>query len=127
MAGLEVDVLWPAQRLIVEVDGYEFHGPRPAFERDRRRDGRLLAAGYRVLRVTWLELVERPERVLATIVAALGNSSGDHRKLRHARMTTQTHRRITTRVLGDTVGFPVRRPAPVCGAPGRAGPFSGIS
>ena len=73
VAGLEVDVLWPAQRLIVEVDGYEFHGPRPAFERDRRRDGRLLAAGYRVLRVTWLELVERPERVLATIVAALGN------------------------------------------------------
>jgi very-short-patch-repair endonuclease len=69
--GLEVDMLWPEQRLIVEVDGYEFHGSRPAFERDRRRDARLLAAGYRVMRVTWRQLVEEPERVIAVIAAAL--------------------------------------------------------
>ena len=69
--GLEVDLFWPAQRLIVEVDGYEFHGSRPAFERDRRRDARLLAVGYRVLRVTWRQLVEEPGRVIAVIAAAL--------------------------------------------------------
>lgn len=69
--GMEVDLLWPAERLIVEVDGFEYHGSRPAFERDRRRDGRLLAAGYRVLRVTWRQIVEEPEQVVALIAAAL--------------------------------------------------------
>jgi Protein of unknown function (DUF559) len=34
----EVDFLWPAHRLIVEVDGYAYHSDRGAFERDRRRD-----------------------------------------------------------------------------------------
>jgi very-short-patch-repair endonuclease len=71
VAGFEVDVLWPAQRLVVEVDGWAFHGSRAAFERDRSRDARLLAAGYRVLRVTWRQLVETPERVIAVIAAAL--------------------------------------------------------
>jgi very-short-patch-repair endonuclease len=71
LAGHEVDMLWAAQRLVVEVDGYEHHGTRPAFERDRRRDGRLLAAGYRVLRVTWLQIIKEPERVIAVISAAL--------------------------------------------------------
>ncbi len=69
--GLEVDVLWPRQRLIIEVDGFAHHDGRAAFERDRRRDGRLLAAGYRVLRITWRQLTEEPALVLATIAAAL--------------------------------------------------------
>jgi very-short-patch-repair endonuclease len=69
--GMEVDMLWPAERLIVEVDGFATHGPKPAFERDRRRDGRLLAAGYRVLRVTWRQIVEEPAQVIAWIAATL--------------------------------------------------------
>ncbi len=32
-----VDLHWPAQALVVEVDGFAFHGGRAAFERDRRR------------------------------------------------------------------------------------------
>ena len=71
VAGLEVDLLWREQRLVVEVDGYAFHVSRAAFERDRRRDARLLAAGYRVLRVTWRQLAHEPERVIAVIAAAL--------------------------------------------------------
>jgi hypothetical protein len=50
--GHEVDVLWPAARLIVELDGFEFHAHRAAFERDRARDTRLLLAGYQTIRVT---------------------------------------------------------------------------
>jgi hypothetical protein len=38
VAGFEVDFLWPDARVIVEVDGFAFHGHRSAFERDRRRD-----------------------------------------------------------------------------------------
>jgi very-short-patch-repair endonuclease len=50
--GKEVDALWPAARLIVELDSWEFHSHRAAFQRDRARDARLLVAGYRTIRVT---------------------------------------------------------------------------
>jgi hypothetical protein len=46
-------------------------GGRAAFERDRRRDGDLLAAGHRVLRVTWRELTDAPEAVIANLARAL--------------------------------------------------------
>ena len=71
LEGREVDFLWPEQRLVVEVDGYRFHGHRSAFERDRKKDQLLTAAGYVVIRVTWLQLVHEPLRVAATIAAAL--------------------------------------------------------
>ncbi|HZA89075.1 MAG TPA: DUF559 domain-containing protein [Solirubrobacterales bacterium] len=69
--GVEVDFLWPAQRLAVETDGHRVHGTRQAFERDRRRDRRLLLAGWRVARFTWRQLVRDPEEVAATIRALL--------------------------------------------------------
>jgi predicted transcriptional regulator of viral defense system len=50
------DFRWPEQRLIVELDGFETHGTRQAFERDRARDRRLLAQGWRVARVTMRQL-----------------------------------------------------------------------
>jgi very-short-patch-repair endonuclease len=67
----EVDFLWRPQRLVVEVDGYGYHGTRAAFERDRLRDAELQAAGYRVMRVTWRQLVNRPEALIARIAQAL--------------------------------------------------------
>jgi very-short-patch-repair endonuclease len=71
IAGLEVDAVWRDQTLVVEVDGYAFHRTREAFERDRRRDARLLLAGYRVLRITWRRLTQEPEQVIALLAAAL--------------------------------------------------------
>jgi very-short-patch-repair endonuclease len=67
----EVDFLWREQRLIVEVDGYAYHGTRAAFERDRARDADLQARGYRVMRVTWRQLVDEPEALIARIAQAL--------------------------------------------------------
>jgi very-short-patch-repair endonuclease len=67
----EVDLLWPQQRLVVEVDGFAFHSSRAAFERDRRRDAELQASGHRVLRLTWRRLVEEPEAVVAQLAALL--------------------------------------------------------
>jgi very-short-patch-repair endonuclease len=66
-----VDFLWRECRLVVEVDGYRFHSSRTAFERDRRRDADLSAAGYRVLRFTWRQLVEEPVAVIARLAQAL--------------------------------------------------------
>jgi very-short-patch-repair endonuclease len=68
---LEVDFLWPQQRLVVEVDGFAYHSDRAAFERDRERDAALVAAGFRVIRVTWRQLVDQPLVVVARIASAL--------------------------------------------------------
>lgn len=70
--GHEVDALWPERRLILEVDGYGAHGHRFAFERDRSRDAARVAAGFRVIRVTWMQLVQQPLVVVATVGRALG-------------------------------------------------------
>lgn len=70
-AGWEVDAVWDRQRLVVEVDGYRYHRPRAQFERDRRKDGELLLAGYRVVRITWRQLTGEPQAVVALIAAAL--------------------------------------------------------
>lgn len=70
-AGWEADAVWDRQRLVVEVDGHQFHSTRASFERDRRKDADLMLAGYRVLRITWRRLTREPEQVIATIAAAL--------------------------------------------------------
>ncbi len=69
--GMEVDLLWREQQLVVEFDGFGFHASRAAFERDRLRDQRLVAAGFRVIRITARQLDQHPEAVLARIAAAL--------------------------------------------------------
>jgi very-short-patch-repair endonuclease len=75
VVGYEVDVLFPAQRVIVELDGYEFHGTRQAFEKDRERDATTLAAGYRTVRITWERLTEAAEREAARLNAIIASRS----------------------------------------------------
>ena len=50
---LDPDFYWPTYRLIVETDGWETHGTRAAFRRDRRRDAALVASGWRVMRFSY--------------------------------------------------------------------------
>jgi very-short-patch-repair endonuclease len=69
--GYLVDFLWTSEHLVVEVDGYGFHSHRRAFEADRKRDATHVAAGYRVIRVTWLQLEHEPFAVVAHIAGAL--------------------------------------------------------
>lgn len=68
----EIDFLWAEQRLVVEVDGYGAHSSRYAFERDRRKQMALVAAGFTVIRVTWHQLCEEAIMVASTIARALG-------------------------------------------------------
>jgi very-short-patch-repair endonuclease len=74
LAGYEVDAVWPDRRLVVEVDGYAYHGHRAQFERDRRKDLALTAAGYRVIRVSWRQLTQEPFALIAVISSALSDS-----------------------------------------------------
>lgn len=66
-----VDLLFEAERVVVEVDGWRAHSSPEAFGRDRARQNRLVRAGYQVLRYTWDDLVHRPHQVLADIRHAL--------------------------------------------------------
>lgn len=72
---LRPDVVWYEARLAVEVDGRGSHLTRRAFEQDRRRDQRLTAAGWRVIRVTWRQLTEEPGWVMRLLGDLLGDSA----------------------------------------------------
>ncbi len=61
----EVDFLWRAERLVVEVDSYAYHSDRATFRSDRARDRYLGQRGIVVLRYADMELDEAP-RALAT-------------------------------------------------------------
>jgi hypothetical protein len=67
----EVDCLWPAAKLIAELDSWEFHAHRSAFERDRARDPKLLLAGYRTIRVTHRRLDREADELAAEIEGLL--------------------------------------------------------
>jgi very-short-patch-repair endonuclease len=59
----EIDCLWRAQRLVVELDGRAAHDTARAFEKDRAKDRRLTVAGWRPLRVTWKQLHGGPAQL----------------------------------------------------------------
>jgi len=67
VAGHEADILFPAHKLAIELDGYETHGTREQFERDRDRDPDLLAAGVATVRLTWDRMHEQAEREAARL------------------------------------------------------------
>lgn len=69
--GFLVDAYWPEQGLVLEFDGWQAHGHRPAFERDRKRDQVMLANGLRSMRVTDRHLEYEPVALVARIAQAL--------------------------------------------------------
>jgi hypothetical protein len=68
---IRADFAWPDKRIVVETDGNRTHGTRQAFENDRRRDQRLIAAGWTVIRTTWRQLTHRPHELRATLLKLL--------------------------------------------------------
>jgi very-short-patch-repair endonuclease len=69
--GHEVDALWPGAKLVVELDSWEHHGDRGAFEWDRARDPKLLLAGYRTIRITHRRLDSETREIAEQIRALL--------------------------------------------------------
>jgi very-short-patch-repair endonuclease len=75
--GYEVDALWPRERLAAELDSWEFHRHRAAFERDRARDITLQVAGYRIVRITHRRLETDGASVAQELRALLGQVRPD--------------------------------------------------
>jgi very-short-patch-repair endonuclease len=72
VAGHEVDFLWRHERLAVEVDGWDAHSGRVAFERDRLKVAVLKAQGIATMPVTGRQIQRDPDGVVARLLAALG-------------------------------------------------------
>lgn len=68
----EVDALWPAARLAVELDS-GFHDTPAARRRDARKDEALRAAGCTVVRYRWRDVVGAPSRTAASLRSALAS------------------------------------------------------
>lgn len=64
-------MLWEEQLLAIETDGQETHGTPAAFQRDRKRDQILTAAGYRTARITWRQVTDEPNAVVNRIARML--------------------------------------------------------
>jgi hypothetical protein len=71
----KLDFLWEEQNLVVETDGEATHGTPVAFRRDRHRDQVLVAAGYRVARLTWEQVTRESDATVLRIRRMLGASS----------------------------------------------------
>jgi very-short-patch-repair endonuclease len=68
---LEVDFLWPRQRLVVETDGRKYHDNPAARARDAKRDRLLDEGGFRVMRIAWADLEDTPEATMTRIARLL--------------------------------------------------------
>ncbi len=66
-----VDFLFRAEKLIVEVDGYRFHGTPERFRGDRRRTAALMGMGYAVFPLTWWDLTESAADTVIRLLATL--------------------------------------------------------
>ncbi|MGN6202945.1 MAG: DUF559 domain-containing protein [Solirubrobacterales bacterium] len=67
----QVDCHWPGTNQIVELDGWESHSSRFAFQDDREQDRRLKVAGYSVIHLTWNQLRDEPEAIASDLRAVL--------------------------------------------------------
>lgn len=68
--GVEADFHWPRARLVLEVDGWEYHRERKHFEEDRRRNLVHRIAGWEVIRVSAWQVQRTPQDVCAAVLAA---------------------------------------------------------
>jgi hypothetical protein len=65
--GREVDAYFPEHNLIVELDGWDYHKDREAFESDRERDAENLRHGLKTLRITKERMTQTPDREAARL------------------------------------------------------------
>jgi hypothetical protein len=71
LLGYEIDVLYPRERVIVEVDSHLFHSDRDSFERDRKRDVVMLEADFITVRITDERMKREPEDEAHRLLAIL--------------------------------------------------------
>src|SRR5882757_87181 len=71
VAGYKVDVGFRDCKVALEADGLAFHSDSDDFHNDRIRQNAITLSGWQVLRFTWLDLTEYPDRVITEIRHAI--------------------------------------------------------
>jgi very-short-patch-repair endonuclease len=79
-----VDFLWRERRFVVETDSYLYHRGEVAFQEDHARDLGLMRRGFEVLRLSELQLDEKPAEVAAALAARLAPVRGSAQRGRGA-------------------------------------------
>jgi very-short-patch-repair endonuclease len=67
----EVDFLWRREKVVVETDGGRFHDNPAAGTRDSERNRAFDEAGYRIPRLGWEDLRDRPDAVMSELARLL--------------------------------------------------------
>jgi predicted transcriptional regulator of viral defense system/very-short-patch-repair endonuclease len=75
VAGYEFDAVWRTRRFAVELDGWDAHKTRRAFQHDRTKANTLTAGGWTVLRFTHADVVRRPQMVAGLVRSALSRAA----------------------------------------------------
>jgi very-short-patch-repair endonuclease len=65
------DFLWRPEKIVLELDGYDYHRGRAAFERDHQRDAEHQHQDFLVIRTTASQLKRQPEALLVHLATAL--------------------------------------------------------
>jgi hypothetical protein len=65
------DFAYPEERLLIELDSEAHHLDRLTFRRDRSKQNGAMVLGWTVLRYTWWDLKEHPDRVRSEVRTAL--------------------------------------------------------
>lgn len=71
-----LDVAYPDIRLGIEADSYAHHSSPSDWANDHTRRNALVAAGWRILPVTWDDVFRRPESVAALVQRARAGEGG---------------------------------------------------
>jgi very-short-patch-repair endonuclease len=67
----EIDLHFPGTNLVVELDGWRYHGTRIRHRLDARKQARLEAAGLRVLRADWHQVTVEQAQTAQRVRRAL--------------------------------------------------------
>jgi very-short-patch-repair endonuclease len=68
-----LDLAIPHRRVAIEVDGMAYHVDADRFQRDRARQNDLVMLGWTVLRFTWADITDLPQRIIAAIRSVAGS------------------------------------------------------
>jgi very-short-patch-repair endonuclease len=76
-AGLigRVDFLWRKHRIVGEADGRAKYDRPQVLWNEKRREDRLRAAGFEVVRWSWDDITHRPELVSERLLTAFARAS----------------------------------------------------
>jgi very-short-patch-repair endonuclease len=75
------------QRLVIEADGYDWHGDRIAFERDRARDRELVRRGYVVIRASYAQVTTDLDAVIIAVLAVVRRREHHWRAVHRAELS----------------------------------------